>query len=79
MREQVISILSELCPGVDFEHETALIDDGLVDSLDIVSIVSELMDTFEVEISVEDLQPENFNSVDAIVKLIQAIRWHLPL
>ena len=72
MREQVISILSELCPGVDFEHETALIDDGLVDSLDIVSIVSELMDTFEVEISVEDLQPENFNSVDAIVKLIQA-------
>ena len=72
MREQVISILSELCPGVDFEHETALIDDGLVDSLDIVSIVSELMDTFEVEISGEDLQPENFNSVDAIVKLIQA-------
>ena len=72
MREQVISILSELCPGVDFERETALIDDGLVDSLDIVSIVSELMDTFEVEISVEDLQPENFNSVDAIVKLIQA-------
>lgn len=72
MREQVIYILSELCPGVDFEHETALIDDGLVDSLDIVSIVSELMDTFEVEISVEDLQPENFNSVDAIVKLIQA-------
>ena len=72
MREQVISILSELCPGVDFEHETALIDDGLVDSLDIVSIVSEFMDTFEVEISVEDLQPENFNSVDAIVKLIQA-------
>ena len=42
MREQVISILSELCPGVDFEHETALIDDGLVDSLDIVSIVSDL-------------------------------------
>ena len=72
MREQVISILSELCPGVDFEHETALIDDGLVDSLDIVSIVSELMDTFGVEISVEDLQPENFNSVGAIVKLIQA-------
>ena len=72
MRETVIAILSEICPGVDFDKETALIDDGLVDSLDIVSIVSELMDTFEVEISVEDLQPENFNSVDAIVKLIQA-------
>ena len=72
MREKVITILSEICPGVDFEHETALIDDGLVDSLDIVSIVTELMDTFEVEITVDDLQPENFNSVDAIVRLIQA-------
>lgn len=71
MREKVMAILSEICPGVDFAHETALIDDGLVDSLDIVSIVTELMDTFEVEITVDDLQPENFNSVDAIVRLIQ--------
>lgn len=60
-----------LAAGIDFEEETALIDDGLVDSLDIVSIVTELMDTFDVEISVEDLQPENFNTVDAIVELIE--------
>ena len=71
MREEILNILKEICPGVDFENETALIDDGLVDSLDIVSIVTELMDTFDVEITVEDLQPENFNSVDAIVELIQ--------
>ena len=74
MKEQILDILKEICPGIDFESETALIDDGLVESLDIVSIVTELMDTFDVEISVEDLQPENFNTVDAMVELIERAR-----
>lgn len=71
MKDQILNILQEICPGIDFENETALIDDGLVDSLDIVSIVTEFMDTFDVEINVEDLQPENFNTVDAMVELIE--------
>ena len=66
--------MSEICPGVDFATETALIDDGLVDSLDIVNIVTELMDVFDVEINVEDLLPENFNSVDAIAQLIEQLQ-----
>ena len=61
MREQIIEILTEICPGVDFEQETALIDDGLIDSLDIVA----------VQLGVYDLTPENFNSVDAICQLIE--------
>ena len=40
MREQIIEILTEICPGVDFEQETSLIDDGLIDSLDIVAVVT---------------------------------------
>ena len=56
--------------NVDFENETALIDDGLLESLDIVAIVGEFNEEFDVEISVEDLLPENFNSVDAMVELI---------
>ncbi|MGO5114810.1 acyl carrier protein [Candidatus Avoscillospira sp. LCP25S3_F1] len=74
MKEKIIQIMSEICPGVDFAAETALIDDGLVDSLDIVNIVTELMDVFDVEINVEDLLPENFNSVDAIAALIEQLQ-----
>ena len=71
MRKQIIEILSEICPGVDFEAETALIDDGLIDSLDIVAVVTELMEAFDVELGVDDLTPENFNSVEAIEDLIE--------
>ena len=72
MREQIIDILTEICPGVDFEQETSLIDDGLIDSLDIVAVVTELMEAFDVELGVDDLTPENFNSVEAIEELIES-------
>ena len=72
MKKQIIDILSEICPGIDFETETALIDDGLIDSLDIVAVVTELMEAFDVELGVDDLTPENFNSVEAIEELIES-------
>ena len=72
MKKQIIEILSEICPGLDFETETALIDDGLIDSLDIVAVVTELMEAFDVELGVDDLTPENFNSVEAIEELIES-------
>ena len=72
MKKQIIEILSEICPGIDFETETALIDDGLIDSLDIVAVVTELMGAFDVELGVDDLTPENFNSVEAIEELIES-------
>lgn len=59
-------------PGHRFETETALIDDGLIDSLDIVAVVTELMEAFDVELGVDDLTPENFNSVEAIEELIES-------
>jgi acyl carrier protein len=67
----LLDILEDVCPGVDFEHEQALIDDGLLESLDIVSIVTGLMDEFDVEINVDDLLPENFNTLDAIAALVE--------
>ena len=66
MREKIIEILNEICPGNDFENETAIIDDGIIDS-----VISELMEEFDVQLGVNDLTPENFNSVDAIVELIE--------
>ena len=72
MKKQIIEILSEICPGIDFETETALIDDGLIDSLDIVAVVTELMEAFDVELGVDDLTPENSNSVEAIEELIES-------
>ena len=72
MRDTVLDILTEIRGDIDFENETQLIDDNILASLDIVAIVGEFNDEFDVEISVEDLVPENFNSVDAMVKLIEA-------
>lgn len=72
MKEQIIGILKELIPGIECETATTLIDDGMIDSLDIVSLVGELMEAFDVDLGVEDLIPENFNSVDAMVSMIEA-------
>ena len=70
MKEEIMEILTGVRSDVDFENSTKLIDDGSLESLDIVAIVGEFNETFDVEISVEDLVPENFNSVDAMVELI---------
>lgn len=70
MRDTVLEILQDIRSDIDFENETALIDDDMLESLDIVAIVGEFNEEFDVEISVEDLLPENFNSVDAMVELI---------
>lgn len=71
-RETLMNILLDVCPDVDFENERELIDDGLLESLDIVSIVTSMMDEFDVEINVDDLLPENFNSVDDMIALIES-------
>ena len=69
--EKLLQLLQETCPGIDFEQETALIDQGILDSMDVISIVSEIVYSFSVEIGVEDLIPENFNSAAAMMALIE--------
>ncbi len=73
MKEQLMKILAELRPDVDFENETALVTDGILDSFDIVSLVGEINAEFDVTIGVDDLEPENFDTVSAMVELISEL------
>lgn len=68
--DELLEILSEIRPDLDFEVEKALIDEGILDSFDIISIVGELNNAFDIEINVENLLPENFNSAEAMYELI---------
>lgn len=72
--EKLLEILQELKPGVDFEGNTRLIDDGILESLEIITLASELNDEFDIEITVADVLPENFNSAEAIWKMINRLQ-----
>lgn len=73
--EELLRIMSEVRPDIDFENETALIDNEMLDSLDIVAIVTDVNDEFDVEINVNDLLPENFNSAKALYELITKLQY----
>ena len=72
--EELLKLLKNVRADVDFENEKALIDDGILDSFDVVSIISEIDDAFDVQIRVAELDPDNFNSVEAIWNLIQSLK-----
>lgn len=71
--ETLLKILAELRPDVDFEENKELVDSGELDSFDIVSLVGELCDEYDIEIGADEIVPENFNSVEAIWALVQRL------
>lgn len=71
--ETLLEILEDLHPDVDFTVECALIDDGILDSLDIVTLITEINDKFDISIPAEEIVPENFNSAAALMALIEKI------
>ena len=74
MKEQVLNILQDIRPDVDFENEKLLIDGGVLDSFDIISIVQEFNEAFGIDIDVEDLEPANFNTIEAMMELIEKLQ-----
>ena len=71
--EKLLKISNDLHPDVDFENNDSLIDDGILDSLDIVTLVTEIYSEFDVTIPAEEIVPENFNSAEALMALITKI------
>lgn len=74
MKEKVLEILQEVKDDVDFVTATSLLRDGLLTSLDIIFLVSELSDAFDITVPVAEVVPKNFDSVDAICAMVQRIQ-----
>lgn len=74
MREELLALLEDVRPDVTFDSEKKLIDDGVLDSFDIISIMQVIEEKFGVLIDIENLEPENFNSVDAMIELIDKLK-----
>ncbi len=72
--KQLLEILKGINPGIDYETETALIDGGLLDSFSILSLIPELEDAFDIEITPIDMVPANFNSANAMWNMINRLK-----
>ncbi len=71
--DELLEILQELHSDVDFETEDKLVDDKILDSFDLVTLVTELGDQFDIEITAKDFVPENFNSAQAMWAMVERL------
>ena len=71
MRDSIIDILSKLRPEFDFTADVDFIEEGMLDSFDVISLVDELENHFGIRIDGLDVLPENFSSVDGIIRLLK--------
>lgn len=72
MREHILEVLQSVRPDIDFARETDLIDDSILESFDVIQIVTSLMDEFDIYIDADDIEPENLNDLDAICALVES-------
>lgn len=72
--ETLIIILEEIDDDIDWKNETSLVDDRILDSLTVITMIADLENAFDIEIRAEEITPENFKSVDAIWKMICRLR-----
>lgn len=71
--DELLDILTDINPDVDYETCTTLIDDGIFDSFDIISTINELNDAFGIAIPASEIVPENFNSAQALWRMVERL------
>ncbi len=71
---ELVKILSSIHPEIDFSARHDLLDEGILDSIDIVTLVGEIDEAYKIQVPIEEITPENFSSVEAIYKMIQRLR-----
>lgn len=74
MKERIFKLVAEVLPQIDFTASDTLVDDGILDSLSIVTLVSELSMEFGVTFDMDQLEPANLNSIDAIVETVKSLQ-----
>ena len=72
--EELLEILQDIDDSVDYENETALIDDHILDSFAIITLISEIEEAFDIEVAAAEMTPENFNSAEALWKMIERLQ-----
>lgn len=71
--QELLEILKEILPNVEWESDLDLVDEGILNSIDIITIISEITDEYDVKISTDEMKAENFNSVQAIYDMIKRL------
>ena len=71
MKEKILKILSGIRPECDFTQSVDFIEEGMLDSMDIVNLVTEIEDEFDIEIPATDISIKHFNSISNIIKIIE--------
>ena len=72
-KTELLSILQDIHPEIDYANEKNLIDKGIFDSFDIVTLISEIVANFDVKVPANEITPDNFNSLEAIMALLEKL------
>lgn len=74
IKEQILNILNDVKPTKNLEGITDIVESGYLDSFELMSLIAQISDTFEVEVGIDEIVPENFNSVDAMAAMVEKLK-----